>query len=166
MASLFYDSLSWQFGILYVVSSYQGLHRVFVTEDLWNDYLQQQPQITRDNEVCREAIEQLDQYFNGSRTMFTLPLAIAGSPFNKKIWECVQSIPYGKTMNYRTIACAIGSDKAARAVGNVNRCNPLPIIIPCHRVIASDGSLGGYLGNNVALKQFLLDLEKNFVTRL
>jgi methylated-DNA-[protein]-cysteine S-methyltransferase len=108
--------------------------------------------------LLRRARDQLQAYFDGKRLTFDLPLAPRGSDFQKRVWAALCAIPPGETRSYADIARAIGS--APRAVGGANGANPVPIIIPCHRVVAADGSLGGYSGGDgPATKRFLLDLE-------
>jgi methylated-DNA-[protein]-cysteine S-methyltransferase len=107
----------------------------------------------------RTAARQLDEYFSGGRRMFDLPLDLVGSDFQRAVWAALLEIPYGETASYKTIALRVGNPKAARAVGMANRHNPISIVVPCHRVIAHDGSLGGYGGGLVA-KRYLLELEK------
>jgi O-6-methylguanine DNA methyltransferase len=108
--------------------------------------------------VLREAAEQLQRYFSGKGHSFDLPLDIHGTPFQQAVWKALLEIPYGETRSYAQVAAAVGRPRAARAVGMANGANPLPIVIPCHRVICSDGSLGGY-GGGLALKEALLRLE-------
>ncbi|MDX9801007.1 MAG: methylated-DNA--[protein]-cysteine S-methyltransferase [Spirochaetia bacterium] len=110
--------------------------------------------------VIREAFNQLDAYFKGNLRVFTLPLDPDGTDYMKKIWNLLEKIPYGETASYRDIAAASGNDKAARAVGLANNRNPVPVFIPCHRVIGSSGDLVGY-GGGLDIKKKLLDLEKN-----
>jgi methylated-DNA-[protein]-cysteine S-methyltransferase len=108
--------------------------------------------------ILRAAEQQLDDYFDGRRKAFDLPLAPDGSPFQKKIWAALQKIPYGSVSSYGDLARDVGS--APRAVGGACGRNPLPIIVPCHRVLAANGSLGGYSGlDGVQTKLFLLTLE-------
>jgi len=108
--------------------------------------------------LLRRARDQLQDFFDGKRLTFDLPLAPHGSDFQKRVWAALCAIPPGETRSYADIARAIGS--APRAVGGANGANPIPIIIPCHRVVAADGSLGGYSGGDgPATKRFLLDLE-------
>ena len=102
--------------------------------------------------------KQLDEYFANVRQDFDLPLNPSGTLFQKKVWEALTKVPYGETRTYKEIAIAIGNEKACRAVGMANHNNPIAIIIPCHRVIGSDGSLTGYAGG-LHIKQALLDLE-------
>lgn len=110
--------------------------------------------------AVRAAVQQLDEYFRGRRFHFDLPLVLKGTVFQKTVWKELMNIPYGETRTYRDIARAIKAPKAVRAVGSANNKNPLPIIIPCHRVIGSNGALVGY-GGGLQKKEILLDLEKS-----
>jgi methylated-DNA-[protein]-cysteine S-methyltransferase len=105
-----------------------------------------------------EARRQLAEYFAGDRRAFTLPLAPRGTEFERLVWQALVAIPYGETRSYAEVAAAIGRPAACRAVGRANGSNPIAIVIPCHRVIGSDGSLTGF-GGGLPLKRFLLDLE-------
>lgn len=104
--------------------------------------------------------DQLNQYFMGKRTKFEIPFQLNGSQFDLKVWQGLKKIPYGETCSYSELAQAIGKKKAAQAVGQANSRNPISIIIPCHRVIAADGSIGGYNGG-VWRKKWLLNFENN-----
>jgi methylated-DNA-[protein]-cysteine S-methyltransferase len=115
---------------------------------------------TEDAAALAHAVGQLDEYFGGRRTEFDLPLRQAGTPFERAVWERVAAIPYGETASYGEIARALGRPDRARAVGAANGRNPLPIVVPCHRVIGSDGSLVGY-GGGLERKRALLDLERS-----
>jgi methylated-DNA-[protein]-cysteine S-methyltransferase len=109
--------------------------------------------------LLRQARDQLQDYFDGKRLNFDLALAPEGSAFQKRVWAALCAIPAGETRSYADIARAVGS--APRAVGGANGANPIPLFIPCHRVIAADGSLGGYSGGDgPATKRYLLDLER------
>ena len=110
------------------------------------------------------AAEQLREYLRGERKMFDLPLAPEGTVFQKAVWSALQEIPYGQTRSYGEIAAQIGRPKACRAVGMANHCNPIPIFIPCHRVVGADGSLTGYAGG-LECKRTLLDLERRYGAR-
>jgi methylated-DNA-[protein]-cysteine S-methyltransferase len=112
--------------------------------------------------LLRETVRQLSDYFAGTRKDFSLPISLHGTPFQLADWEALRTIPYGETRSYRQIAEQIGKPKACRAVGMANHHNPVAIIIPCHRVIAADGSLGGY-GFGPEVKRFLLELEKQHI---
>ena len=108
--------------------------------------------------LLRDACDQLQEYFDGKRMSFDLRLAPEGSDFQKRVWAALCAIPPGETRSYADIARTIGS--APRAVGGANGANPIPLFIPCHRVIAADGSLGGYSGGDgPATKRYLLDHE-------
>jgi methylated-DNA-[protein]-cysteine S-methyltransferase len=110
------------------------------------------------DEPFAAAANQLAAYFAGALTEFTLPLAPAGTPFQRRVWAGLQTIPYGETWSYGQLAATIGNPAAVRAVGLANGRNPIAIAIPCHRVIGSDGSLTGY-GGGLDRKRYLLDLE-------
>ena len=102
--------------------------------------------VQHETELLRKAAEQLREYLRGERKMFDLPLAPEGTAFQKAVWSALQEIPYGQTRSYGEIAARIGRPKACRAVGMANHCNPIPIFIPCHRVVGANGSLTGYAG--------------------
>ena len=104
------------------------------------------------------AITQLAEYFHGTRHTFELPLAPVGTPFQLAVWEALRAIPYGETISYGELAGRVGLAGGARAVGVANGANPLPIIVPCHRVIGADGSLTGF-GGGLDVKRALLSLE-------
>lgn len=110
--------------------------------------------------LLQEAAKQLNEYFSGCRTVFTLPLVPEGTEFQKAVWRRLQDIPYGQTISYGELAKDVGNPKASRAVGAANGCNPLPIVIPCHRVIGANGKLTGF-GGGLPTKQALLTLEAN-----
>lgn len=107
------------------------------------------------------AMAQLDEYFRGCRTRFELPFLLTGTEFQKSVWNYLYQIPYAQVRNYGQIAAAIGSPKAARAVGSACNRNPLWILIPCHRVVGKNGSLTGYAGG-LTMKQALLELEQSY----
>lgn len=104
--------------------------------------------------------KQLEEYFYGIRKIFDIKMAPTGTPFQQSVWQALQKIPYGQTASYQEIAKRINNPRASRAVGMANNKNPIAIIIPCHRVIGSNGKLVGYAGG-LNLKQQLLELEKN-----
>ncbi|MBU6470462.1 MAG: methylated-DNA--[protein]-cysteine S-methyltransferase [Gammaproteobacteria bacterium] len=119
---------------------------------------QPDPAWRQDEKPFRAVIQQLREYFDGERRSFDLPLAPAGTAFQLKVWHALRGIPYGKTWSYGELARRIKRPKASRAVGAANGQNPLPIIVPCHRVIGTDGSLTGF-GGGLKIKQQLLELE-------
>lgn len=106
------------------------------------------------------AEQQLEQYFQGKRTTFDLPFTFTGTPFQKKCYQALCKIPYGQVIYYGKLAEMVGNPKAARAVGQAIHCNPLSIIVPCHRVIGKNGQLVGYAGG-LQIKKILLDGEKS-----
>lgn len=116
------------------------------------------PQWVSDEERLAAASRQLAEYFRGERTTFDLPLAPRGTPFQREVWAALRNIPYGRTESYGAVARRIGRPKAIRAVGAANGRNPIAIIVPCHRVIGSDGRLVGF-GGGLERKRTLLDLE-------
>ncbi|MGE7923683.1 methylated-DNA--[protein]-cysteine S-methyltransferase [Viridibacillus arvi] len=109
--------------------------------------------------VLENCYEQLDEYFKGDRREFTFPIKYEGTNFQKTVWNALTSIPYGKTVSYTDIAVLIGNEKAIRAVGNANGKNKMSIVIPCHRIIGSNGKLTGYAGG-LWRKEWLLQHEK------
>ncbi len=125
--------------------------------------------IYRDNKIGENEIEtdlikrahgQLIEYFAGKRKVFDLPIHLEGTVFQQKVWAALQTIPYGETRTYGEIAKQVGNPKASRAVGRANHKNPVMIVVPCHRVIGSNGSLVGF-GGGLDMKEYLLKLEKD-----
>lgn len=116
---------------------------------------------SKSNKITEQCCTELAEYFAGKRKSFELPLQLASTEFRLKVWKALMDIPYGETASYKDIANAIGSPKACRAVGNANHINPIPIIIPCHRVIAANGDLGGY-ALPIEIKQKLISLEGHY----
>jgi methylated-DNA-[protein]-cysteine S-methyltransferase len=112
-----------------------------------------------------EVIRQLQAYFRGELRVFDVPLAMEGTEFQLRVWNALRAIPYGETISYAQLAERIGNPKAVRAVGLANGSNPIPIIVPCHRVIGSDGSLTGF-GGGLSTKKKLLELESKQLTLL
>jgi methylated-DNA-[protein]-cysteine S-methyltransferase len=130
---------------------------------LWENDRAERLQLTLDVEtpahpVLLEAERQLSEYFGGRREAFDLPLDVAGTPFQRRVWKALRTIPFGETRSYGQIAAQIGSPRAVRAVGAANGRNPLPIVAPCHRVIGSNGTLTGFAGG-LETKAQLLALE-------
>jgi methylated-DNA-[protein]-cysteine S-methyltransferase len=117
-----------------------------------------QPDWTRDDAAFATARGQLGRYFDGALTEFDLPLAPVGTAFQQRVWAELRTIPYGATTTYGALASRLGDPRATRAVGLANGRNPIPIVIPCHRVIGADGSLTGY-GGGIPRKRWLLALE-------
>ena len=123
------------------------------------DFLDDDSNITQnENQILQKTKMQLEEYFKGKRKTFTIPLEPNGTTFQKNVWNILSDIEFGKTISYKEEAILLNNPKAYRAVANANGKNPISIIIPCHRVIASDGKLGGYTGG-IWRKEFLLKLE-------
>ena len=114
----------------------------------------------RETPLLAEGRRQLMEYLAGERSAFDLPLRLQGTDFQRQVWEALRAIPYGETRSYGQLAAALGRPKAGRAVGMANHNNPIPILVPCHRVVGANGSLTGYAGG-VDLKQRLLELERS-----
>jgi O-6-methylguanine DNA methyltransferase len=112
--------------------------------------------------ILRKAATQLEAYFTGGLRAFSLPLDLAGTPFQVAVWQTVAAIPFAETRSYRDVAISVGKEKALRAVGAAQGANPVPIVVPCHRVIGSDGKLTGY-GGGLPTKRWLLDHERELV---
>ena len=110
--------------------------------------------------VIWHRIKQLDEYFAGSRTVFNINKKLIGTPFQLRVWQALEEIPYGKTVTYKQIAEKIGQPKAVRAVGGVIHRNPIPIIVPCHRVIGANGKMVGF-AYGIEIKEQLLKLENS-----
>jgi len=115
---------------------------------------------TRDDDAFTGVAAQLDEYFAGERTTFDVPMRLDGTDFQRRVWTELCGIPYGETISYGELARRVGNPKASRAVGLANGRNPIAVIVPCHRVIAADGSLGGY-GGGTDRKVHLLELERS-----
>ena len=119
--------------------------------------------VEQDNEILKETRKQLDEYFNMTRKEFEIPLITVGTDFQKSVWDGLQNIDYGTTSTYLELAKNIGNEKAVRAVANANGANSIAIIIPCHRIIGTNGELTGF-GGGLPLKKRLLELEQNLFT--
>jgi O-6-methylguanine DNA methyltransferase len=149
-------------GTLWVVAGARGVRRVIFGEDAASEWAALQavhPELIRwDGGLAAQAIAQILEYLRGKRKTFTVPLDPEGTAFQQAVWRETLRIPYGQTISYAELARRIGRPGATRAVGQALGANPLPILIPCHRVVASDGSLGGYTGG-LSLKRWLLLLE-------
>ena len=125
---------------------------------VFSDY-KKEDEIEKETELIKKAYTQLEEYLSGKRTEFNIEIEMIGTEFQKKVWKELLNIPYGETRSYKDIAIAIGNEKACRAVGNANNKNPIAIIVPCHRVVGSDGSMTGYAGG-LDIKEKLLKIEK------
>lgn len=148
----YYDS---PLGVLEVVTDEKNLLEIKFVE---KKFMKESEKTT----VFLQVEKELNEYFLGKREKFSVPFILNGTEFQKKVWIEVNNIPYGETKSYKEIARNIGNEKAVRAVGNANNRNKLPIIIPCHRVIGSNGNLVGY-GGGLSKKIYLLELEEKNV---
>jgi methylated-DNA-[protein]-cysteine S-methyltransferase len=138
-------------GILGIIGSQDGVASVLFVDDVVID------EKAVPAELC-DCVAQLDEYFDGRRKEFSLKLDLRGTAFQKRVWHALQKIPFGKTVSYLDIASSLGNKESTRAVGRANGQNPISIIVPCHRVIGSDGSLTGY-GGGLWRKRWLLNFE-------
>lgn len=152
-----YAYLDTPIGTLLIVGDDDAVHRIAFPQRSRAAKPEQEWQESQRGPVG-EAMRQLREYFAGKRAEFDLPLAPKGTAFQRNVWRQLQEIPYGETISYGELARRVGNPKASRAVGSANGANPLPIVIPCHRVIASDRTLGGF-GGGLPTKQTLLALE-------
>jgi methylated-DNA-[protein]-cysteine S-methyltransferase len=141
-----------------VFTTQKGIRRIFLDNKDAQIKAASLTKLHPDDPYMFNIFTELKEYFNGERKKFTVPLDADGTEFQNKVWNELLKIPYGKLKTYKEVAIKIGNEKAVRAVGRANSTNHAPIIIPCHRVIASDGKLGGYSGG-VSLKEKLLELE-------
>ncbi|WP_232698810.1 methylated-DNA--[protein]-cysteine S-methyltransferase [Brevibacillus daliensis] len=166
MSVLQYSFIDSPIGALTIVTSQKGLCLVEFGKDesnmqairkycqKWGHTLEEEPAL----EAHKELHQQITQFFEGKQKIFDIQLDLKGTPFQCKVWNALLQIPYGETRSYKQVAEAIGSEKAVRAVGGANNKNPVPIIVPCHRVIGAGGSLVGY-GGGLSIKEHLLGLE-------
>ena len=151
-------------GLIYVASTDKGVCKISVPRETKKDFLKWLRDNFDDHEVAdnksrnKDVIDQLNRYFNGKLAKFTMPIDLIGTPFRVRVWKELTKIPYGTTITYKQLAKRIGTSRGFQAVGRANATNPLPIIVPCHRVIGTDGSLVGYSAG-IKTKEFLLKLE-------
>jgi len=163
MKEIFITTFSWDLSSLWLAATNQGLARVeFERARDWQQFRNSLTGfriLEKENAILEQARDQFRSYFNGNNISFTIRLdVLGGTPFQQMVWKEVKGIPYGFTATYKQIARRIGKAKAVRAVGAANGANPLPIVIPCHRVVSSNGKLGGY-GGGLEIKDALLRLE-------
>lgn len=157
---LFYDNLYTPIGNICIIMDEKGVRKIEIIEEKWYKFLDLNSDIKLDKNRCKAVKNQIDEYFRGERKRFNIPLSINSTRFRQQVWKELSKIPYGETRSYSEIANNIGNPKAVRAIGQANKANPLPIIIPCHRVISKGGSLIGYAGNYTNIQKILLDHEK------
>ncbi|MBI4463339.1 MAG: methylated-DNA--[protein]-cysteine S-methyltransferase [Acidobacteria bacterium] len=161
MENLYWQDWKLPFGKGSVCCSHRGVLEIRYGSAPEKNHGRQQG---KEAQIARRAAAEIGEYFAGRRQQFTVPLDLRGTPFQRKVWKALLEIPYGQTRSYREVACQVGNPRAARAVGMANHWNPAPILVPCHRVIASNGTLGGYAGG-VSIKSRLLRLEQSVVAR-
>jgi O-6-methylguanine DNA methyltransferase len=151
-------------GLIYVASTEKGVCKVSVPRQTKRDFFRWLRENFDDSEVAdnksrnREVIDQLARYFNGKLAKFAVNIDLIGTPFQVRVWRELGKIPYGTTISYKQLAKRLGTSRGFQAVGRANAANPVSIIVPCHRVLGTDGSLVGY-ASGVKTKEFLLKLE-------
>jgi methylated-DNA-[protein]-cysteine S-methyltransferase len=151
-------------GTIYLRASEKGIKELY-WQNASGPFLSSLKGESPEVKILARAVKQLKEYFSGKRTQFDLPLDVAGTEFQMRVWAELQKIPFGKTTSYGDLARKLGKEKAFRAVGTANGKNPVSIIVPCHRVIAADGALGGYSGG-LGVKKRLLELERSWPAQL
>ena len=164
------DTIAWatmksRVGTIRVAATPRGVCKIALGKETAEDffgwlerYIGHAPRKPERKGIVALALDQIAEYLDGQRRDFDLPLDLRGTEFQRRIWATVAGIPYGQTRTYAEIALAIGKPKAVRAVGAANGANPLPLVVPCHRVVGSDGSLTGY-GGGLDVKRKLLEME-------
>ncbi len=151
-----YCTISTPIGRLLLAGDEAGLRHISFQDGLHP--LRPSEEWRRVREPLAEPIAQLEEYFAGKRRRFDLAIAPEGTPFQREVWSALTKIPYGRTVSYGELASRLGRENASRAVGAANGSNPIPIVIPCHRVLGANGSLTGF-GGGLDIKRRLLDLE-------
>ena len=160
-SQMLYTELDSPIGELLLLGDGRSLHGLYMQEGRTG--IEVSPTWKRSVDPFAAVCKQLDEYFAGRRTTFEVPLRMAGTAFQRRVWSELQEIPYGQSISYSELARRIGIPSASRAVGTANGLNPIAVIVPCHRVIGADGSLTGY-GGGLERKRFLLDLEAGAFT--
>ena len=155
---MYYDFVSSPLGELTLVANDQGITELHIAGDKYFKGVSEDWQREPNNRFIQQGKAELKEYFAGKRKTFTVPLVPFGTPFQQEVWSALKGLSWGETSNYAAIARVISRPKAFRAVGTAIGRNPICIIIPCHRVLSSDGSLGGYVAGTVC-KEKLLHLE-------
>lgn len=162
MRSILYSTLNTPFGVMGIARSEKGLCRIYFPEEAPFDKALEKnyprSKHIKDDKACAEIKKQINEYFSGIRKVFDLELDLQCPPFYKKALKAVYNVPFGKTASYKEIAKRAGNAQAVRAAGSANANNPLPIVIPCHRILNTGGGLGGY-GGNLQRKAYLLEFE-------
>ncbi|MDR3667450.1 MAG: methylated-DNA--[protein]-cysteine S-methyltransferase [Ignavibacteriaceae bacterium] len=155
---LFYSTLKIK-GILFkVFASHKGILKIYINDIGTKIKRGEAIKLHPDDPYMNNVFKQLKEYFNMERKEFDIPLDLRGTDFQKEVWKELTKIPYGKTISYKELAIKMGGAAKSRAVGQANSLNPTPIVVPCHRVINTDGKLGGY-SCGLDVKEMLLELE-------
>ena len=141
-----------------IVASHLGVMNIFINEPAQKVRPEKAIRLQPDDPYMYNIYKQLNEYFSGERKVFDIPFDLKGTEFQKRVWLELSKIPYGTTISYKELAIRVGGENKTRAVGQANSLNPLPIIIPCHRVINTGGKLGGY-SCGLIIKEKLLELE-------
>lgn len=165
MPSVSWAAMPSRIGTIRVAATPRGICKIALGRETAPDFFQwlerrigPAPRRPERGDLATLALDQIAEYLKGQRQTFDLPLDLRGTDFQRQVWSAVAAVPYGQTRTYAEIAQAIGRPQAARAVGAANGANPLPLVVPCHRVIGSDGSLTGY-GGGLDVKRRLLAME-------
>ncbi len=152
-------------GLLHVAATPRGVCKIAVGQESDNGFrtwieqhIRPELLVEQESEIVRRALWQITEYLTGQRRAFDVPLDVRGTDFQRAVWSAVAGIPYGHTRSYTDVAETIGRPSAVRAVGAANGANPLPLIIPCHRVLGKHGALTGY-GGGLDIKRLLLEME-------
>ncbi len=141
-----------------IIATQKGIHRIHLNNKKITPKTFRAITLQPDDPYMFDIYTQLDEYFKRDRKEFNIPIDIEGTDFQLKVWKELSKIPYGKVFSYKEIAKKVGGNNYVRAVGRANGQNPVPVIIPCHRVVESNGKIGGYTGG-IEIKQKLLELE-------
>lgn len=164
MPKVYCTSFDSKIGTIYVASTDRGICKVCIPKETKKDFFAwlmthfNEEDVVENKSRNKEVIDQLIRYFNGKLARFSTPLDLRGTSFQLRVWKELKNIPYGSTISYKQLARRVGVPRGFQAVGNANGNNPIPIIIPCHRVIGTDGSLTGYAAG-IKTKEFLLRAE-------
>lgn len=159
---LYFYELETIVGTIFIIKSEKGLRSIEIIKENF-EALNKKYKLIENKGKCQDEINQIIEFFSGNRKEFNLTFDIEGTDFRKKVWKELLKIPYGEIRSYSDIAKAIGRAKAVRAIGQANKANPIPIIIPCHRVIGKNKKLLGYAGNHTDIQEKLINFEKSIV---
>jgi len=164
LTMVYCTSFDSKIGLIYIASTDKGVCKISVPRQTKKDFFRWLRENFDDSEVAdnksrnKEVMDQLNRYFNGKLAKFTCSVDMRGTPFQLRVWKELQKISYGTTISYKQLAKRLGTSRGFQAIGRANAANPVPIIVPCHRVLGTDGTLIGY-ASGVKTKEFLLKLE-------